>query len=147
MIHIACFPEELILPVVFHIDANDLNHVLRAVPLARLMPTQSELIPEVLDHYRQRTRMTDEDDALPYGICFSGSSTVYITNGHHRWYVCRERGRKTLRMWVHPHPLPLLQALRHVLAPPEPLPVPPKRARTRPISPRQLPLSFPAFYA
>lgn len=147
MIRITCFPEDLILPIVYAIDARDLNHVRRTVPLARLMPTQPDLFPSILDFYRQRTRMTDEDNALPYGICFAGSDTVYITNGHHRWYVCRERGRKSLRMWVHTYPLSLLEALRHVLAPPEPLPVPPKRARTRPINPRQLPLSFPAFYA
>ena len=90
--------------------------------------------------------MTDADNALPYGICFAGSPTVYLTNGHHRWYVCRERGRVSLRMWVHHHPLPILEALRQALIP-QPLPAPPPKQSTI-ARPRyhQLPLAFyPAY--
>jgi len=144
LIRITCFPEELILPVVYAIDARDLNHVRRTIPLARLVPTQSELVPSILDHYRQRSRMTDEDNALPYGICFAGSDTVYITNGHHRWYVCRERGRKALRMWVHFHPSPLRESLLACCCPSVPVPAPKKlvRAPLRASGYQQLQLAF-----
>lgn len=114
------------------IEAKDLNYVCRSVALARLMPTQDELIPSVIDHYRQRTRMTDEDGALPYGICFKGSSTVYITNGHHRWYVCRERGRKSMRMWVLQHQLTLRDAVFACHLPPPPAPKKSKRRAAPP---------------
>lgn len=135
MIKIPAFPEELLLPVVFAI--NDFNHCRRQVPLCYLVPTQAELLPSVLDHYRRRRRMTDAENALPYGICFQGSPMVYITNGHHRWYVCRERGRKSLRMWVHTHPLTLRDALLAVHAR-RPVAKPPRRLPPS----RQLPLAL-----
>ncbi len=116
------------LQVVYRIDARDFNHVCCTVPLARLMPTQPELIPAIIDHYRKRTRMTDPEGALPYGIRFKGSSTVFITNGHHRWYVCRERGRKAMRMWVHTYPTTLREAMRAACCPPAP---PKRRAAPR----------------
>lgn len=138
MIQIACFPEELIIPVVYHITPA---HVLRTVRLSRILPTQPDLIPAVLDHYRARTRMTDADNALPYGICFAGSPTVYLTNGHHRWYVCRERGRTHLRMWVHHHPVSILEALRQIFVPSIPATLVEKRHRPAvKVHPQQLQL-------
>lgn len=112
MIRIPCaVSEEIILPIVFAIDARELHHILQRVTLSRVTPIQPELIPAILNFYRQRVRMTDESGALPYGICFADSPTIYLTNGHHRWYVCRERGRKQWRMWVHHHPLTLRDAI------------------------------------
>ena len=141
MIQIACFPEDLILPIIYALQPH---HVLRTVPIVRLMPTQSELIPAILDHYRHRRRMTDAENALPYGITFAGSDTIYITNGHHRWYVCRELGRQRLRMWVHFHPMPLREAIVATFCKPAPAPLPkPKRTPRQPVPTvraRQLPL-------
>lgn len=126
MIHIPCFPQILILPIVYNHTGD---FAPRTIRLSHILPTQPDLRPATLEHYRQRVRMVDEEGALPYGFQFAGDGTVYLTNGHHRWYVCRERGRRAMRMWVYQHPLTLREAIiqDYLARQPKPAPVKPRR--------------------
>lgn len=85
------------------------------VPMRLIVPTQPRLDIRTLNKYRRRTRMTDGDGQLPLGICFNDSDAVYLMDGHHRWYVCQERGRGILRMRVAAHDISLQQALNEGL--------------------------------
>lgn len=73
----------------------------RLIGIHLITPTEPFLLPSILDRYRQRKRMLDESGNLPYGVRFADMHTVFLTNGHHRWQVCKEQGRQRIQMNVY----------------------------------------------
>lgn len=81
------------------------------VAISRVIPTQAWLSPETVDAYNAKTRMTDSDGCLPFGVRFAGSSVVYLIDGHHRWYSCLLRGRRHFRLLVDTYAITYAQAM------------------------------------
>jgi len=80
-------------------------------PISRIVPTQAWLVPEVVDQYACKTRMTDSAGQLPFGVRFAGSPTIYLIDGHHRWYSCLLRGRQRFRLLVDTYTVTYAQAM------------------------------------
>lgn len=107
--NIPYFPLSEVLPSIQLLPPTDF--CVRRISLSRIIPTQDRINIAILNHYRQRVRMTDSEGCLPFGVRFANCPMVYLTNGHHRWRVCAERGRGYLRLLVFDYPLPLLDTV------------------------------------
>jgi len=83
----------------------------QTVPMSRILPTQAILTPARLAHYAARRRMIDDCGELPFGLRFKGSVTIYLIDGHHRWWTCCQRKRTRFRLVVDEYSYTLAQAL------------------------------------
>lgn len=63
------------------------------VRVARIVPTQHELIAPVLDRYARTGWDLGENRSLALGVRFHGAPLVYLLDGHHRWWAAQRRKR------------------------------------------------------
>ena len=110
------------------------------ISISRIMPTQSWLSTATAEAYNLKTRMVDSAGLLPFGVRFAGSQTVYLIDGHHRWYSCLLRGRKRFRLVIDDYKVTYAQAMVNAYRASQPLRS--KSARRQPVNPRQMSLAF-----
>jgi len=110
------------------------------ISISRIMPTQAWLSPATVEQYNRKTRMVDSAGLLPFGIRFAGSQTVYLIDGHHRWYSCLLRGRKRFRLVIDDYKVTYAQAMVNAYRIKQSPPI--QSARRPPVSPQQMSLAF-----
>jgi len=94
---------------IIYLNGWEQNIQSQLVPLTQIVPTQEEVNQELVKWYRRAGYLRDEQNQLPYGVRFRGSSTIYLIDGHHR-FVAQQGiriGGQVPSMWIDVNTLPM----------------------------------------
>ena len=78
---------------------------LQHIDMSRIVPTQETVLIEHLEAWAQRIShgqftSPEKPHNVPIAMQFNDSDLVYLTDGHHRWYIAKLLGLSALPCYI-----------------------------------------------